>query len=530
MPTGLYTRQVVLLFLIGAVVLIGSLSSTSIYILDESKNATCAIEMMDRNDWVVPTFNGDLRTDKPVLHYYFMRMGYSLFGQNAFGARFFSGLFGLLTMLLVFRFGKRHFDEGTAFYSVLILVSSIHFMTQFHLATPDPYLIFFSTLSIVWIFQGYEARNGWMLFGGYAAMALAFLTKGPIAIAIPGGTMLTYFIISGELSFSSLARLRIHLGILALGLIAGPWYYAVHEATGGEWTEGFFIKHNVSRYTDTMEGHGGFFLLMPLVLLVGMLPFTGWVLPAFRRAWKMRKGNLSLSLAASAAFFVVFFFSFSSTKLPSYVSPALPFAALVTGYYLNQGILSHDLRKWPWFVSFILGLALFVGVWIGVKQDPSLKDFNEMALFFISMPLGAGIGLWYGLRDRHRHAIRWNAAGFILATLLFHFFAFPMADRQNPVAQSIDELRGEKVVAYKRFNPSYAFYLNRPIERIHSPAELADRLKSEPETRVISTKKHLAEIDSIPRLNLVFSQKDLFERPTTIILSYDRSREDSDQE
>mgnify|MGYP006293867785 CR=1 FL=1 len=530
MPPGIHSRQVRLLFALAAILMLGSLGTTSIYILDESKNATCAIEMMDRGDLVVPTFNGDLRTDKPVLHYYFMQLGYSLFGQNAFGARFFSGVFGLLTLLLVFLFGRKHFDEATGFYGVLILGSSIHFITQFHLATPDPYLIFFTTLSTMLIYEGFEQRNGLRLLGGYGAMAAAFLTKGPIGIAIPGGAMLVYFLLSGNLSFSALARLRIHLGILALLVIAGPWYYAVHEATGGEWTEGFFIKHNVNRYTDTMEGHGGFFLLMPLILLIGLLPFTGWAFPAFARAWKLRKGNKPLSLAASAAFFVVLFFSFSSTKLPSYVSPALPFAALVVGFYLQQGLLQHQLRKWPWFVSLVLGIGLFIGVYFGVKQDPSLKDMPEMAIYFLPMPIGAAIGLYYGLKDRYRNAIRWNAAGFFTATLLFHFFAFPEADRQNPVFQSIDNLKGEPVVAYKRFNPSYAFYLERPIEKIHTPLELEKRLKANSDLRVISTKKHLPEIDTIPGLTLVFSQKDLFERPTTIILTYDRIKDLSAKE
>lgn len=486
--------------------------------------------MMDRGDWVIPTFNGDLRTDKPVLHYYFMRIGYNLFGQNAFGARFFSGLFGLLTLILVYVFGKRRFDEDTAFLAVLILVSSIHFITQFHLATPDPYLILFTTLSIIWLFEGFESRSGWKLFGGYVSMALAFLTKGPIAIALPGGAMLIYLIISGQFGIPAIARLRIHLGLLALLLIDAPWYYAVHEATNGEWTEGFFIKHNVSRYTDTMEGHGGFFLIMPLILLIGLLPFTGWVIPAYGMAWKLRRENGALALSAAAAFFVVLFFSFSSTKLPSYVSPALPFAALVTAFYLKKGLLANNLQKWPWTVSALLSIGLFAGIWVGVKQDPSLKDIPEMALFFVTIPIGALIGLWFGLKGNHRLAIMSNAMGFIIAGFCFHFYAFPMADRENPVASSMELVEGEQVVAYKRFNPSFAFYLERPIEKIHSPEDLVDRLRSAPDTKVISTKKHLIEIDTIPGLSVVFSKKDLFERPTTVVLAYDLNKDLSDQE
>ena len=39
---------------------------------DEPKNATCASEMLARGDWIVPTFNGELRTDKPILLYWCM--------------------------------------------------------------------------------------------------------------------------------------------------------------------------------------------------------------------------------------------------------------------------------------------------------------------------------------------------------------------------------------------------------------------------------------------------------------------------
>ncbi len=78
------------------------LGSSPIYILDEAKNAQCAREMLQHNDWVVPTFNGELRTDKPVLHYYFMMIAYKVFGINEFSARFFSAILGVLTVIITY--------------------------------------------------------------------------------------------------------------------------------------------------------------------------------------------------------------------------------------------------------------------------------------------------------------------------------------------------------------------------------------------------------------------------------------------
>ena len=119
-----------------------------IYSLDEAKNAECAREMLERGDLIVPTFNYELRTDKPPLHYYFMMISYKLFGVNEFSARFFSSVFGGLLVLITFLFAKRYYGIYVAFFSFLILISSLHMAVQFHMAVPDPYLIFWINASL----------------------------------------------------------------------------------------------------------------------------------------------------------------------------------------------------------------------------------------------------------------------------------------------------------------------------------------------------------------------------------------------
>jgi 4-amino-4-deoxy-L-arabinose transferase-like glycosyltransferase len=59
---------------------------------DEPRNASCAREMMERGDWITPTFNGQLRTDKPILLYWLMRGSYTVFGPTEFAARFWSAV------------------------------------------------------------------------------------------------------------------------------------------------------------------------------------------------------------------------------------------------------------------------------------------------------------------------------------------------------------------------------------------------------------------------------------------------------
>ena len=62
--------QLVCVFAIAILLLFIGLGNAPIYILDEARNAQCAREMMENNDWLTPTFNAELRPHKPPLHYF----------------------------------------------------------------------------------------------------------------------------------------------------------------------------------------------------------------------------------------------------------------------------------------------------------------------------------------------------------------------------------------------------------------------------------------------------------------------------
>jgi 4-amino-4-deoxy-L-arabinose transferase-like glycosyltransferase len=102
MPSKISRTLFYLVLAIGLVTLVAFPGSHPIYILDEARNAEAAREMFVSGDWIVPTFNGQLRTDKPPLHYFFMIAGFKLFGTTALGARFFSTICGMATLLLIF--------------------------------------------------------------------------------------------------------------------------------------------------------------------------------------------------------------------------------------------------------------------------------------------------------------------------------------------------------------------------------------------------------------------------------------------
>ncbi|MEM9702315.1 MAG: glycosyltransferase, partial [Planctomycetota bacterium] len=69
-------RDRVLLGLASAVLFVTNLGGAPLFDEDEPKNAACGAAMLRAGEWVVPTFNGELRVHKPILLYWVMRPGY----------------------------------------------------------------------------------------------------------------------------------------------------------------------------------------------------------------------------------------------------------------------------------------------------------------------------------------------------------------------------------------------------------------------------------------------------------------------
>ena len=243
-----YHLPLVIILVLAVAVSFANIGGLDIYGLDEAKNAEAARAMYASGDYVVPYYNGELRTDKPPLHYYFMVAGYSIFGVNPLGARFFSSLMGVLTILITFLFVRKHFDEKAAINSGLILIASLHFSLQFHMSVPDPYLVFFITCAFFAFYNTYKTNSPGQLMIFYLAISCGLLTKGPVALALPGLAVFLFLLFNKDFKWKTIRRLHPVGGVLFSLAIAFPWYWKVHRITEGAWTAGFFFKHNFSRF------------------------------------------------------------------------------------------------------------------------------------------------------------------------------------------------------------------------------------------------------------------------------------------
>lgn len=515
-------NRLLLLAILSILVFFANLGGTSIYILDEARNAGCAMEMWQRHDPIVPTFNDVLRTDKPPLHYFFMMLAYTLGGITPFTARLFSALAGVVLVIFIYRKVRTLLSEPVAFYTGLVLLSSMQLAIQFHLAVPDPYLILWIAVSLLSFYTGFEENRRADMRWFYVAAALGFLTKGLIAIVFPGMIISLYLVFTQRVRWTSLRKLQLPVGILLFLIIALPWYLAVGYQTDGAWLRGFFIEHNLDRYTRTMEGHRGFPLAPFAILIAALLPFSVFILQAVRHALRQRKEHPFLVYCLIVVITIAGFFSFSKTILPSYPAPAIPFLAVVLGHYLHALVQGHHARGA--LASFIahgvLCLAIPLAVYLALGQEKPLAPLQWTAWLFMVLPLGSLAGvLLYFRRRREQLIYTWSGA-WMLATLLFFYIAFPAVDQKNPVTESLPLLRSyndHELVAYRRFNPAFVFALGRTVPMIDSQQQVENLL--EKKIVIISHAKYLDDFKDYPSLKVIYRGRDLFERGETVLLA-----------
>lgn len=199
--------------LAATVVFFTNLGGPALWDEDEPLYATSAREMLARGDWVVPSYNGQLFAEKPVLVYWSIIAGFKTFGVNELGARFWSALLAVGTVLVTYHLGRRLFGEGVGLWGALAVASSLLFTVSARAATVDSALVLVS-ISALWIFaSGGLAKRGSMRGGGptgnsptldlpvagpwflpaswlrfvafYACLAVAVLAKGPVGLLVP---------------------------------------------------------------------------------------------------------------------------------------------------------------------------------------------------------------------------------------------------------------------------------------------------------------------------------------------------------
>ena len=491
---------------------------------DEGRNAEAGREMFESGDRLTPTFNGELRIAKPVFIYWLMEQSYRLFGVNEFAARFPSALFGVGLIFIHYLFLVHQRDQTVALFGGLMLLLNLEILGLGRMALTDSVLIFFTTASLYGFWLGLHGEGGvrrW-IWAFYIGMALATLTKGPVGFAVP--------IIAAALYLTWTRRWRDYwqkgvplAGLLLFILLAAPWYAAMFLVHGDAYATG--AKANtIGRFLSPMEGHQGTIFFYLPVLLLGFFPWSALLPVPLYHAFKNWRSSGGLSrypsaplphsdlpqpsspgreLELFAALWVagVFvFFTASSTRLPHYIGPLFPAAALLTASYWSRCLQDPTTKGIRGSIHLMMGLGYLLAV--GFACLPTLyatyaskmeREFplagqvdlgSSPYLAATVLLLGMTLVGYLGLNDERRGGAFW-AAGATLASLVLiviviatpHINRYVIAPPQElAYAAGLNLSRQDQFIAYGTTRPSSVFYAKR--KTLFVPIGEEDRIRT----------------------------------------------------
>jgi len=152
--------------------------------------------MVETGDWLTPRLNYVEYFEKPPLFYWLVAIAFRLFGLHPAAGRLVNALSALGGVCLTVWLGRRLFGWRVGFLAGIILATSLEYAALAQVLIIDTPLMFFFTATLACFAVAYFREEGRRATGGYVAAwgaaALATLTKGPMALILPGLILLAF--------------------------------------------------------------------------------------------------------------------------------------------------------------------------------------------------------------------------------------------------------------------------------------------------------------------------------------------------
>jgi 4-amino-4-deoxy-L-arabinose transferase-like glycosyltransferase len=503
--TSQYVRPLFIVLLLAAVApFFVNLDDASIWDANEAYYVETPREMIERGDYVNPSFNYEPRFNKPVLSYWIVAGLYNLFGVSVGVERAAIAAMAVIMLVAVWFISRAASLQPLApMLATLGLAAGPRFFMFSRRIFVDMAVTAMMTLTLLFfvLAERYPSRRRLFLVLMYVSVGLGILTKGPVAAVIPFLVFLSYLAVHRQLG--RLREMMIPAGALIALAIVAPWYVLLYLQHGWTYITEFFIGENVGRFTETIgvQARGPFFYVP--VLLSDTLPWS-LCLPAVVMAWRAdRKSGrepdalrirtlLLLWIAVTVAFF-----SLSQTKQDLYIFPIVTAVAALGGDWVARVLRSVRLQsdpggspegghydfRWTFTVFGIVMAVLGAAVLYLFSGDRTVYVDGARASAMIAIVGGivASILPW---RRRYFATVACVLVVLIAFNWILAVRSLPDFERYKPVvplSRIIEERAGaDDVVAHLDVAlPSMVYYLNRHIDIGMDPETLSQQLRSE---------------------------------------------------
>jgi 4-amino-4-deoxy-L-arabinose transferase-like glycosyltransferase len=262
--------------------------------VEEPRRAAVALEMLLRDNWLVPTINGEYYYLKPPFFNWILAVVYQLAGSTSeFVTRIPTVTSLLLLGLVIFWSGKKYvsFSFG-ALSAMLFVTASGNLFFNALLAEIDIFYSLVTYTSLISLFHFHQRKKYLLLFLTiYFLGAIGLLTKGLPSLVFTGLSILVFFLVKKE--FKRLFTWS-HLAGIILFLLITTGYFVVYSNHGDavRYLLSLSVESGKRLSGDTFWDYLKHMILYPLDTLMNLLPSSLLIIFSLRKSFlKDIRGN-----------------------------------------------------------------------------------------------------------------------------------------------------------------------------------------------------------------------------------------------
>lgn len=333
------------MIIIVVVSVLGAVVDVPFFTKGEPREALVSVAMLERGDFILPNvYAGEVAFKPPMFHWLIALFSFVAGGVTEMTARLPSVLAFFLLCYALYRFViKNDGRRSVAVASLLVYISFFEVHRNASLARVDMLLAMTIAVVLMLLFKE-MAKPQLPKFPWLPALVISvgFLTKGPVALAIPFLVVTIYALVYQRRNWEEV--LRYVAVLVGLSLVLPLIWYVLAAIEGGSEFLKIIYAENIGRFISDHTtnirynlGHEKPALYILLYLVYGLLPWLSVFIAAFclhvgvQRVWKPAIGNQPQNRLVTYSWLsivvITVFYAIPSSKRSVYLLPLFPFAA-----------------------------------------------------------------------------------------------------------------------------------------------------------------------------------------------------------
>ena len=378
------------------------------YTKGDPREASVAVSMIEKNQWILPNVYADEFAYKPPLMHWLIAVFSLPAGEvTPFSSRLPSALAFLGLIICTFWFFGRNLRMQEAFLAALIMLTTFELHRSAMSARVDMLLTFLVAWALFQLFRWEEQKklNGfpWVI---PIIMSLAVLTKGPVGIVLPLLIFGIYLLIL-RYNFWKIARKLIPLALVAM-ILPLIWYAFAYQKSGKEfldlvWAENFGRFLGIKDLNIQYDlGHEAGWWYNGVMLAAGFIPWTLLlIISLFGLSYKRLSGIRSFRnsfihiekiklFSVLAAVVIFLFYSILISKRSVYLMPAYPFISIFIAQFVlylteYKPKIVRVFAVIIGIIACIVGLILLLNGIIGINPATLIAGIAKNAAWNVQL-------------------------------------------------------------------------------------------------------------------------------------------------